>query len=126
MTPEQSHDLATKIASENDYRILEIASDKARLLALFLRGGKKADPDVEQPLKLAKELAEWLRAVDDRYPQRQQPSDAPQKPDTVPNDADLPTMMGTIGREARYLKHLTRGRMGMTPNVVDARRVLAA
>lgn len=60
MNTDHNPDLAAKIAAENDYRILEIASAKAKVLALLLRGGRKADSNVEKPLALAKELSAWL------------------------------------------------------------------
>lgn len=126
MNLDQSNDLAAEIASENEYRVLEIASRKARMLALVLQGGRRASPNVEQPLRLANELGAWLRAVRDRWPSQQRPPEQPKEPVAAPEDADLPTMMSGVGRDARYLKYLTRGGMGMQPNVVEPLRVLAA
>jgi hypothetical protein len=125
-TPHEIPDaLVTEIVGTDNFRLLEIASRKSRLLALLLRGGREASPNVEKPLALAKELLAWLEAVGDRWTAAQRiPSDANEPPDTLPDDIDLPTLLSAAGKDVRYLEHLTRGGMGMSPNVVTSLRVL--
>jgi hypothetical protein len=126
-TPHEIPDaFAAEIASTDNFRLLEIASRKSRLLALLLRGGRKASPNVQKPLALAKELSAWLRAISERWEAAQRiPPDA-SEPAHLPDDIDLPTMLSAVGKDVRYLEHLTRGGMGMSPNTVMPLRVLAA
>lgn len=125
MSTNQSPDLAAKIASENEYRVIEIVSRQAKFLALLLRGGRRASPNVEETLKLARELSAWLQAAYDHSPASQRAIEGGNRPDPLADDADLPTLLSAIGRDAQYLKRLTLGGIGMSRNVVEPRRVLA-
>lgn len=116
--------LATEIASTDQYRLLEAVSRKSRVLAILLRGGQKANPDVRRPRALAKELLAWLRAVHDRWPLIQKEPGDRRSPEVLPEDVDLLTLLSAIGRDVRYLEHLTRGGIGMSPNMVLPIRVL--
>lgn len=126
MNSDQMTDLAAKISEAGEYRILEIVSSKGKLLALMLRGGRKASPNVDQPLRLAKEMAVWLEGVRDFWLNSQRaPESEREAPPPLAEDIDLPILLSAIGRDAQYLKRLTQGGIGMSPNAVEPRRVLA-
>jgi hypothetical protein len=126
ITSEIPDDLAAEIAGTNNFRLLEVASRKGRLLALMLRGGRKASPNVGKPLVLAKELSAWLRAIHDRWPRVQRTPTDDRGADGLPENVDLPTVLSAVGRDVRYLENLTRGGVGMSANVVMPLRVLDA
>jgi hypothetical protein len=101
------------------------ASNAGRSLASNLMGGKNADPNVEQSVALAVRLELLLRAIGAALPGQQKASPGrPQVPAMVDGGSDLATLLSAASRDAKYLKRLTQGGIGMSRNVQEPLRVV--
>lgn len=131
MTPSETQNttpsnpaVAALVSQKNAYQIIQTASSMARRLSAELRGGRKADPDVTRADAIVVDLEIHFLAIQHNHPRMQNWRGEPtERPDVLQSD-DLPTIIGAASSDARYLKRLTAGGGGMSPNVVEPLRVL--
>ena len=121
--PSESAILAL-VAEGDEYTLLRKASRLGNELALLLRGGKKAHPNVTRAVTVAAELELHLMAVQRCFLARQKQHNEPEPRPDVLSSNDLPTVIGSAASDTRYIKYLTEGGMGMSANVVGPLRVI--
>ncbi|MGR9169783.1 hypothetical protein [Rhizobium sp. KDH_Rht_773_N] len=121
-----SEDIVAALAASDSYSspLAPRTSQKGHALFNALKGGKKAKPNVTAAVKLAEELEAHLIAIQRQCPAQQKPFVEPQHRASRGEDDDLPSLLGSASRDARYLKQLTSGGWGMSRNVVEPLRVV--
>ena len=123
MTPEEA---LTIVGGDLDaFYFIRDTSHLGRQLARQLQGGQKADPNVGPAIRTAEELGRRLEtlAVVRNLP----PAPEPSEPRLMPSEGDLPAMLSDAGRDARYVRRLTEGGMGMSMHhVPETLRIVRA
>jgi hypothetical protein len=108
----------------NQYRVIQNTSRMASRLSELLRGGKKANPNVTAAAPVAEYLEAHFLAIQLRHPAQQIPHSEPQIRPAVPDSDDLSIHLSAASADARYIKRLCAGGLGMSPNMVEPLRVL--
>lgn len=108
----------------NQYRVIQNTSRMAYRLSDLLRGGKKANPNVTPAAAVAEYLEAHFLAIQRGYPAQQKQHSEPQVRPDVPDSDDLSSHLSAASADARYIKKLCAGGMGMSPNMVEPLRVL--
>ncbi|MDR7028022.1 hypothetical protein [Rhizobium rosettiformans] len=121
-----SEDIVAALVASDSYSspLAPRTSQKGHALFNALKGGKTAKPNVTAAVKLAEELEAHLMAIQRQCPAQQKPSVEPQHRAYRGEGDDLPSLLGSASRDARYLKQLTSGGWGMSRNVVEPLRVV--
>ncbi|WP_056312623.1 hypothetical protein [Devosia sp. Root685] len=111
----------TLLENQSTYDLKQSTLYSVKDLARALQGGKKADPDVTYPTRLAARLEVLFMALSLAMPLRQIEREGNRPTD--PDWADFGSVLSSVSRDARYLKRLCN--YGWVPdNVVEPLRII--
>lgn len=117
-TPEEAR---TLLESQSTHDLKQSTLYAVKDLAKASQGGKKADPDVAYPTRLAARLEVHFMALSLAMPVRQIEREGNRPVD--PDWSDLGSVLSSVSRDARYLKRLCN--YGWVPdNVVEPLRIV--